>query len=270
VCEAVAFAHAQGVIHRDLKPGNVMVGGFGETYVMDWGLARVLGEAEGGAGAGIESERRELAQREPESPLVTRQGDVVGTPVYMPPEQARGELERVGPDHPEVPTWHYVLGTTLGNIARREPDVTAALLLWDEVVQSHATAVAKSNANVSFRESWLQSLRDRATWLCEHRLHREAVAAAAALAAAAPDDAGTAVDAATYVGHAARIGSDDGSLAAEARAAQAAAYWQSALAHLRQAIARGCRYRGRLTADHFAFLRGDPAYEELLAGLPPD
>jgi WD40 repeat protein len=115
VCEAMAFAHGKGVVHRDLKPANVMVGRFGETYVMDWGLARVLGAADrrdlrlalGDAGRSlVHTERAD--GRTPDSPLATMDGDVVGTPCYMPPEQARGEIEAIGP-HSDV----YAIGAML-------------------------------------------------------------------------------------------------------------------------------------------------------------
>ena len=83
---ALAAAHATGVIHRDLKPANVLVGEFGETVVIDWGLAEDLS---------IESD--------------VKVGSIVGTPAYMPPEQARGD--RVGP-----PSDVYALGAILYEI----------------------------------------------------------------------------------------------------------------------------------------------------------
>jgi eukaryotic-like serine/threonine-protein kinase len=105
ICEAVAFAHAHGVVHRDLKPENVMLGEFGETLVLDWGAAKMLADAPAPGS---------LPDDPAAEPPITGHGMVIGTPGYMAPEQARGDSAEV-----DARADVYALGALLREIVRR-------------------------------------------------------------------------------------------------------------------------------------------------------
>jgi tRNA A-37 threonylcarbamoyl transferase component Bud32 len=107
VCLAVAFAHTRGVVHRDLKPSNVMIGDFGEVYVLDWGLAKVLGEPELDIGEDDATVQRPA--------YATLMGKVLGTPGYMAPEQVRGD--EIVDARADI----YALGATLFEVLALEP-----------------------------------------------------------------------------------------------------------------------------------------------------
>ncbi len=111
ICDGMAFAHSRDIIHRDLKPDNIMVGDFGEVYVMDWGLAKLLGEDDESK-EGLVIDNRSGGS----DTMKTITGSVVGTPAYMPPEQAAGLVEKMD-ERSDI----YSLGALLYELLALEP-----------------------------------------------------------------------------------------------------------------------------------------------------
>ncbi|MGL4422107.1 MAG: serine/threonine-protein kinase, partial [Gemmataceae bacterium] len=116
ICNTIAFAHDRGILHRDIKPANIMLGAFGETWVLDWGLAKDVSIAR------METDPADASPAEisPDT-LLTRAGTIVGTPGYMSPEQATGSTDSIGP-RSDVFSLGAILGAFLTDEAPRSSD----------------------------------------------------------------------------------------------------------------------------------------------------
>ena len=114
VCNAIEYAHSRGVLHRDLKPGNIMLGKYGETLVVDWGLAKAVGRRDlEDTSAGDESTLRSSSGS---GSAPTQMGSAIGTPAFMSPEQAAGKLNELKPAS-DV----YSLGATMYSVLTGVP-----------------------------------------------------------------------------------------------------------------------------------------------------
>jgi eukaryotic-like serine/threonine-protein kinase len=116
VCHTIAYAHSRGVIHRDLKGDNVMLGDFGEVIVLDWGLAKLMDQPDEEA-----ADVPRASVMETQDPGLTVQGEIIGTPAYMAPEQAEGRLDRI-----DQRTDIYGLGALLYDILTGQPPFVGA------------------------------------------------------------------------------------------------------------------------------------------------
>jgi WD40 repeat protein len=120
LCQAIAYAHSRGVVHRDIKPDNVMIGEFGETVVLDWGLAKLKSASE----EPESHEGRALRESQDASVYHSKAGRLIGTPAYMSPEQALGLIDEID-ERSDV----WALGAVLYTILAGKPPFSGSNLL---------------------------------------------------------------------------------------------------------------------------------------------
>ncbi len=161
VCNAVAYAHAQGVLHRDLKPQNVMVGAFGEVLVVDWGLAGLSGTWDAGGDDAMATRT--------ESGRLTREGTVMGTPGYMAPEQARSATEEID-QRSDV----FGLGAILYELVALRPprDGRTAAELIEQAIAGRTVPLADARSAGVLVPGALEAIVDKA--MAHHRDDRYA------------------------------------------------------------------------------------------------
>jgi serine/threonine protein kinase len=139
VCDAVAFAHAHGVIHRDLKPQNIMIGSFGEVLVLDWGVAKIL-----------KKPSTDFTNQSVQSVdgFNTNAGTIIGTRDYMSPEQARGEIDQLD-ERADV----YSLGAVLHFLLKDQPKPGKAaeaicLKAWADAKDDRYSSASELSADI--------------------------------------------------------------------------------------------------------------------------
>jgi serine/threonine-protein kinase len=157
VCDALYFAHIKGVIHRDLKPANIMVGMYHEVYVMDWGIARIMGGAE----ARIDDEVVRLIHPDADAPPLerTQMGQIMGTPRYLSPEQAAGKNDLL-----DGRSDLFALGLILFELVTLKPAFTAKtqIELLKKILKAEKEPLEHSQAGVKIAKE-LEAIIHKAT-----------------------------------------------------------------------------------------------------------
>ena len=193
-CDAVSFAHAHGVIHRDLKPQNIMIGAFGEVLVLDWGVAKILPDAILDRNDSEAETLRLMPQANTKGPQPeehtddTRRGTIIGTAKYMSPEQERGEIDELD-QRSDVYSLGAILYFLLTNRSPAAVQPRAAnakvskaaeavcLKAMSAVARDRYDSAAQLSADVArllndepvsaYRENWLEKVK---RWVSKNRV----------------------------------------------------------------------------------------------------